>query len=424
MYRTFIDELTKINPNFKVLGLTATPYRVGQGTIIGEGGLFTDISYDATGIDAFNKFIDDGYLCPLIPKPTNFKLDTDDVRVSGGEFVLKDLQKALDRDEITHAALLEAIELGADRKSWLVFTTGVEHAESTARMLNNMGVPSASVHGNLSAAQRADTLEAFKSGRLRALVNNNVLTTGFDHSLIDMLVILRPTKSAGLWVQICGRGTRPHYGDEFRDFFNREARLEAIARSQKQDCLVLDFAANTAKLGPINNPVIPKGKKSGSGSSGTPVMKECPECMTYVFAGVKNCNYCDYEFKFAVKLNTNASNKDLIQKSERQVVIFDVDQVQYRIHKKRGGADSLLVEYLCGIKRYKEFVTLNHTGSARVRAANWWLRRCGEPVPDTVQEAYDLRHRIAPPTRIKVVEKKPYPEVLSAFFNEVEVRQT
>src|SRR3546814_12237273 len=101
------------------------------------------------------------------------------------------------------------------------------------------------------------TIEDFKSGKIRALVNNNVLTTGFDFPGIDFIIILRATGSVVLWVQMLGRGTRPVYGLDGKgllpngtraDLNTIEGRLQAIFASDKHDCLVMDFARKTASL--------------------------------------------------------------------------------------------------------------------------------------------------------------------------------
>ena len=260
MYQKFIKELKKVNPFLKVIGLTATPFRLGHGHITepavikGEEypPLFNDVCFDLCTVEGFNWLIAEGYLCTLVPKSTKYKLDIDGVSMRGGEYVQKQLQLAVDKDEITEAAIRESLELGWDRRAWLVFATGIEHTDNTTDILNMLGVPAVAVHSKMPSKQRDENIAAFKRGEVRAAVNNNVLTTGFDYPAIDLIVVLRPTQSPGLWVQMMGRGTRPFPG--------------------KINCKVLDFANNTKRLGPINDPVIPKSKGGGTGEA--PV-KEC-----------------------------------------------------------------------------------------------------------------------------------------------------
>src|SRR3569833_1561917 len=96
-YQKIIYKLKSINPNLKVIGFTATPYRLGQGMITDDG-IFTDICYDLTSLDNFNRLIDEGYLAPLIPRPTNIELDASSVGISKGDFKQNELQAAVDKD--------------------------------------------------------------------------------------------------------------------------------------------------------------------------------------------------------------------------------------------------------------------------------------------------------------------------------------
>jgi DNA repair protein RadD len=247
------------NSNCKFVGLSATPFRLGLGHIT-DGGLFTDVCFDACGMDAFNWFIDQGYLVPLIPRPTKTVISTEGVKTSGGDYVPGDLQRQVNKAEITSAAVAEALELSAGRHKLLWFATGIEHAEAIVAELEAHGESAVAVHSK--SATRDEDLQAFMTmgdNGVRHCVNFGVLTTGFDFDALDCIVMLRPTKSPGLWVQMIGRGTRTWYRlDLGFDLLTQEGRLAAIAASDKQDCLVLDFAYNTAILGPINDPQLPK----------------------------------------------------------------------------------------------------------------------------------------------------------------------
>ena len=101
MYQTFIGMMKMINPHFKVVGMTATPWRMGQGYITDPGSngsaLFTDIVQDLTGVDSFNRLIAEGYLAQLVPKRTNLMLDVSNVGMAKGEFVASQLQSAIDK---------------------------------------------------------------------------------------------------------------------------------------------------------------------------------------------------------------------------------------------------------------------------------------------------------------------------------------
>src|SRR3546814_6440418 len=95
---------------------------------------------------------------------------------------------------------------------------------------------------------------AYLAGDFQMMVNNGILTTGFDFPGLDYISMMKATRRSSLWVQMLGRGTRPLYFPEF-DLSDREGRLAAIAASQKQNCLVGDFAKNTESLGTIHDTV-------------------------------------------------------------------------------------------------------------------------------------------------------------------------
>jgi DNA repair protein RadD len=403
MYQKFLGALKLVNPNLKVIGLSATPWRLGQG-LITDGGLFTDFCYDITSMTEFNKLISDGWLCTLIPRKTEQQFDLSDVGIRMGEYVAGQLVSAVDQDRITYAALLEARALAADRGSWLVFAVSVEHAEKCAACLNAIGVSATCVHSKINATERASRLAAYKSGQIRAMVNNNVLTTGFDHPPLDCIVMLRPTASPGLWVQMLGRGTRPHPG--------------------KKNCLVLDFAGNTERLGPINDPVLPKRK--GKGGGGSAPIRECPACHCYNHASVKICAACGYEFPERVRFSPGASTDQLVKDELPEINIFPVSRMTAQLHTKNDRPPSIRISYHCGIRRFSEFVCLEHKNYAGKRARDWWrthlrgnVMLSGEiETPETTEEALKLIEHINCPTHIRVWTNKNYPEVMAHDFSD------
>ena len=405
MYQRFLMALREINPYIKVIGFTATPWRLGQGKIT-QDGIFTDICFDMTSVAAFNWLIQQGYLSPLIPKKTELLLDVSGVHKSGGEFKANELQLAVDKDAITYEALTETLQLGVDRNHWLIFASGVEHANNIASMLTTMGVECKAVHSKMSDAERDSIIAEFKAGKIRAVVNNNVLTTGFDFPAIDLIVMLRPTSSTVLWVQMLGRGTRPWEG--------------------KENCLVLDFAGNTARLGPINDPVIPrkKGEKTGE----APV-RICPKCSMYNHASARFCGGqpyptaegCGEEFTFTTKLRKAASTNELIKSDAPIVEVFFVDSVTYAIHNKPGKPPSLKVSYYCGLRRFVEFIHFELPGWGERKAKQWWGDRVQEGVtafPVTTATALEWAPKaLQVPTRVRVWTNKPYPEIMAVSFN-------
>ena len=454
MYQAFILDLLKINPRLKIIGFTATPYRMGVGMLTEQSfakngdvlpPLFTDICFDITDLKSFNRLINEGYLVPLVPKPTRTYLSAEGVGKRGGEYIESELQEAVNDDELTIAALEEAIAMAAGRHKWLVFCTGIDHTIRVTEMLNLMGIKSKCVHSN--SEDRDQILFEYRRGEIQAVVNNNVMTTGVDVADIDLLIILRPSSSSPLWVQVLGRGTRPVYGLDGKglmpdgtraDLDTIEGRLAAIAASCKQNCLVLDFARNTERLGPINDPVIPEGKNKpkSSGIETRKPYKTCPKCNTYNSPRATHCvntSHCDHTFP-APELNIEktASELELIAKddgtlpgSDIKMKTFGVLFVTYDVHQKDGSPDMVKVTYSCvGRKTFSAYVCVEHGGYALKKAKEFWARNCNSdlPVPYTCKELLGRVNELKTPTHLRVwtnkkVGEKVYPEIMSMCYD-------
>lgn len=399
-YQKFLAGLRSINPNLKVIGLTATPYRLGHGAIA-DGELFDDVCFNLTDVESFNWLIAKGYLSPLIPRDPKTLLDIRGVGKTAGEFNGAQLQAAVDKQEVTYAALKEALELAADRRHWLIFASGVDHSIHIAEMLESFGEKCLPVHSKMSAKDRDDALRAFMRGEVRMLSNNNILTTGYDSPWIDCIVCLRPTASSVLWVQMLGRGTRPFEGNE-------------IDPIPKKNCLALDFANNTRRLGPINDPVVPRRKGEGGGEA--PV-KKCEICDTWNHASVRICCNCGAEFKFEVKIKQEASPIELVRGELPKVNIYKVDHITAREHVKAGKPPMVRMTYYCNLKAFTEYVGFEHGGFFRGRAERWWKARTDLPVPATTAEALAQIGDLPAATHLRVWVNKEYPEILATCFD-------
>jgi DNA repair protein RadD len=392
MYRSFLTQLNEINAGMvKVVGFTATPYRLDSGMLHeGKDRLFTDIAYEVPVLD----MIQQGYLSPVVPKQTDTQLDVAGVGSRGGEFIAKDLEAAVDRDEVTRAAVEEIVRHGDERGSWLVFCAGVAHALHVRDAIREHGISCETVTGDTPAPERDRILAAFKAGRLRSVTNANVLTTGFDAPGVDLIALLRPTKSVGLYVQMVGRGTRLAEG--------------------KEDCLVLDFAGNTARHGPID---MVDGKKKEPAGGGEAPIKVCPECQTINHASARHCIECDHAFPPpVVNVSAQAASNALLS-TQIQATWCDVTGVTYSRHEKPGKPASLRVTYDCGLARHSEWVCFEHTGFPREKAVGWWQRRAPQlPAPASVEQALQNLEVLRAPTAIQVRPVGQYTEIISMRF--------
>jgi len=341
-YRGLIDQLTQINPHLRVIGLTATPYRLGHGLITDKPAIFDGLIEPVT----IPGLIEQGYLATLRSKVTTAKLSVDGVHKRGGEYIESELQAAVNTDPLNAAVVQEVIKLAGVRKSWLFFCAGIDHARNVAVMLNALGVPADVVTGDTSKKERAQIIADFKAGRLKALTNANVLTTGFDYPDIDLIAMLRPTLSPGLYVQMAGRGLR--------------------LKSHTDHCLVLDFAGVVARHGPIV--AVEPPKKGGTGEGDAPI-KVCDHCGEINHAAVKNCSNCGEAFPEPEPPPPKLHNDDIMGLEGSEM---DVKEWVWRIHESRtSGKEMLTVTYYgknLSDKPVTEYITILHEGHAGEKA--------------------------------------------------------
>ena len=396
MYRKFLSDALVCNPDCRLVGLTATPYRLDSGRLDeGDGKVFDKVVYDYNVGTA----IEEGYLSPVTTRCTKTHFDLSSVSIRGGEFVAGELERAVDKPDVNKSAVAEIIEQGETRKSWIVFCSGVEHANHIAELIREAGYSVGVILGDTPSAERANLIAEFKAGNLRCLCGVSVLTTGFNAPSVDLIAMLRPTQSAGLYVQVIGRGTRLAPG--------------------KTDCLVLDFAQNIERFGPID--AIRVKKKGGKGEGDAPV-KTCPECEIYVHAAVRNCPCCGHEFpKPQPKIIETFSRAAILSKQAKTVIgsvpqWMPVTSVRFSRHQKPGAPDSLLVTYVCGLEVVRSWICLEHHGFPQTKAQGWWRKLANMNVPKTVTEALERQHEVRTDIEISVRQNGRFTEVVGERF--------
>ena len=340
-YGKFIEDLKVCNPAVKIVGLTATPYRLDSGYLHkGDGAIFDGICYDIP----VGMLMDQGYLATVVSKGSANKIDLTNVHMRGGEFIESELAMAASDPELVRATVAEIVVRGAERKKWLIFASGVGHAEMMQAEFERHGIECATVTGTDGKTDRDGKIAAFKSGAIRCLLNVNVLTTGFNVPGVDLVALVRATASTGLYVQMVGRGTRTAPG--------------------KENCLVLDFGQNVERHGFID---AVKPKPKGDKGDGSAPVKECPSCETMCHAAVRVCPECDHEFP-APELNHGSKSYEGAMLSSQVVAEWvDVDSVTYQLWKKEGKPDSVRVTYNCGMVSVSEWLCPDHGGYAASR---------------------------------------------------------
>lgn len=369
-YAKFIAAMRDTNPEMRIVGLTATPYRMTTGRLdAGEGALFDRIIYEANVIDLIN----DGYLSKLISKATASSIDLTGIGSVRGDFIQSELEAASMADGLVQEAVSEIIEYGKDRRAWLAFCTGVKHAMAVRDEIRRRGITCETVDGSMDKGSRDGVIRRFKNGEIRCLTSVNVLSIGFNAPQVDLIALMRATRSTGLYIQQVGRGFRLAHG--------------------KKDCLVLDFAKVIRMHGPVDAvSILPStGGKGGKVDPDEVRAKECPGCQELVALNTRTCKNCGHEWPHEEKPKHEG-------KAEGEVGILSTEKVPptmlpvvdwhfYR-HQKLGSPDSMRVDYMAGIGSYREWIAFEHTGYARQKACQFWTAHGGAtPFPKSTDEA-------------------------------------
>ena len=388
MYMKFLGGI-----DARYCGLTATPFRLKDGYIYGrKDTLFNDLVCDYTTLSNFNKLVNEGFLCNLKTLSTQLEFDTNSLHKRGGDYIEKEMSNLFDKEEITNNAIDETIRVATERgyKRWLIFAIDINHAEHIAERLIYKGIPTGLIHSRMEM-NKQDVLDRHRAGIYTALVNVNILTTGYDDPEIDLIVMLRPTDSPVLHVQTIGRGLRIWPG--------------------KDHCMVLDFAGNTKRLGPINNVQVSKKKNLADGE-GTAITKTCPECDMILPPAIKFCPECGYEFIFKTRLEGESDGSDIIDLGQKW---YRVDDVKYQLSHDIYKPDMIVINYICNVKVFKEYWCLDHKGYARQRAIGIIRRRLDRDKDCHIGSCKDFFKSVdtlIKPDQILISTLKKYPEIL------------
>jgi DNA repair protein RadD len=264
---SIIDAIKVHNPNCRIIGMTATPYRMNTGYIyeIDEWGdkvhesktknpFFKQLVYRITA----PQLIEQGFLTPPRVLDIEQSYDTSQLhKNSMGNFESDELRMIFEGSSLTQKIIESVIFAAEESKGVMIFATTVDHAKEILKLL-----PSGDcrlVTGDTKKSEREEIIQMFKSKMFKYMVNVSCLTTGFDAPHVDLIAVLRPTESRGLYQQIIGRGTR--------------------LNDDKEYFAIMDFAGNIERhvLHPDNmfDPEIPEIYESKN-SQGEIVI--CPEC--------------------------------------------------------------------------------------------------------------------------------------------------
>lgn len=407
MYGQFIDDLRATTPDMRIVGLTATPYRLDTGRLDdGAGALFDDVVYEAGVID----LIEAGYLSPLISKATAAQIDTSSVHVRAGDYVSSELEAAAMKGDLVSRAVAEMVEFGADRKAWLAFCSGIAHAAAVAEAIRGHGIAAQHVDGTMDKATRDGLIARFRAGEIRCLTSVNVLSIGFNVPHVDMVALMRPTKSTGLYIQQVGRAFRTAPG--------------------KADALILDYAGVVRRHGPVDAVSIgPRGGGKGKGKSDPDqiLAKECPECKTLAGLAQRECKVCGHQWAVETKAphEARADGETGILSTEKvPPKMLPVVEWRFAPFEKMGSPVSVRVTYFAGISSYTELLGFEYTGRWRHHACEFWAMHGGAmPFPKTSAEAIERAAELTQPATISVKPNGKYHDITARTFPRMEAAE-
>lgn len=362
------------------LGLTATDYRLDTGTLVdGKDAPFTRVVYRVQTRELQKQ----GYLCELRYRKAKIEIDTRDVHVRGGEFVLNELEEIAVNEELCTKIADDFVAeyRNHHRRCALLFCVSIAHAKMMARKLFERGLKAAHLSHETPKGERRATIAAMRAGELEVLCNVNITAVGFNVPMIDFIGSACPTMSTGRWVQQVGRGLRTA---QFKSF-----------------CLVRDYSGNLFRHGPVED--IERGNVQRGGI----YAKTCEVCEAVVSRSAKKCPECGSVFPEQARSHLPPGQK--VFRIGPEGSWFNVRAGTFTI-QRINGQDTLRCSFDCaGRKLYSLWIWFDSKNSwfvARNRAR--WLALGGEaPMPQNAREAEfraNLGGELKVPLEVKVAK--------------------
>jgi len=414
-YSKILNKLCKYNPKMRLVGCTASPYRLG-----GRGGYIYGAMNRSDAMPYFDmvdaeittrELLAGGYIAPLTGRAqtnSGFLEDLKNVDMVAGEYNLGQLSNMMCKTTHINSCVEAYQKYASDRCKTLVFCTSIEHAESVALAFLEADIDSCAIHSKLSAIEEFANMEALKTGSMPVFTSVAKLTTGMDISDIDCIIMARPTKSTALYQQCIGRGQRLAPG--------------------KTDCLVIDLVGCTMEFGTDMDNL--KVAIPSSGNGGDAPQKICqgekPDgtvCGQAVHASLRYCPHCNYEFEITEAVEAAIGDLKKVEfNALAKPETYKVTHVMYHCHlSKNSGKELIRVTYECGsFATFYDYVCLpdHYDGYAISKAELWWEERTDEFFPDTVDEFLFLSGQLAEPIEIEVVKDGRFDRITGYKFYE------
>lgn len=264
------QRLIEVFPEAYTCGFTATPIRLdGKGLNRVFGGMVV--------VATVRQLMAEGWLAPARHYAPAIRPDLSDARVKGGDYVGEDAAAAMRRSGLVGDAISHYRRL-CDGGLALVYAATIQHSMEIAEQFQMVGVPARHVDGDTPRVVREQAIRALEDGELKVLTNVNLFAEGVDLPALAGVILLRPTKSLGLYLQMCGRALRPSPGKDF--------------------ATIIDHAANVFTHGLCDEDHLwtLKDRKRNK-KAAVAAVKRCPQCGAVMAAAVRSCPECEFEFE-------------------------------------------------------------------------------------------------------------------------------
>jgi len=413
-YDQIIKDLQSKNDKLRILGITATPYRLGLGYCYGKYNnapvLFPECNHKIT----YNELKESGYLMPLqgmVKMDNSYQKDIEDVRTSG-DYVLDQLGEMMVKTIHLQTAVDAIYEHCQDYKFICVFCCTIDHAEKLKDLL---GDECTTVHSKLTDWERQHNMDQWKEGKKRIITSVNILVEGFDFPPLDCLVMARPTLSTALFLQAVGRVLRISEG--------------------KKRAFLLDLTDNTDRFGTdLDNVTVQVPKKVGELiKKEKKYFKDCPECGIECHVVCIDCPECGYEWPAQeYEEATNIPELKTVSFEPEPPEEWPVDNVEWKRHTKKDKPDSVRIDYFNNdVIKYNRFgglipiasewLCFDHGGYATKKAHEWWDKMHVSKIPESTEHALEILDNnagLAIPSAIMIQKDGNFKRVVNHFFND------
>jgi DNA repair protein RadD len=403
-YHDLLNAIYEKNPDFRILGVTATPFRTGFGRIYGQkNAFFPELTYR----QSIKELQAQGYLAKYRVKVIdNDDLESDlrDVKITNGDYLSTDLTRVMSEKPRLRSAVRTVEAAGENRSHVVVFASSIDHAKALETAFLDAGFSARALHSKLEKEERAEILSAFHEGRLRFIISVEILTEGWDEEQVDEIIFCRPTQSTLLYIQMFGRGLRIFEG--------------------KKDLLVLDLAGNCERLGDPDDPYIQSSSSSSSSRVTEKRGRVCPDCGAII---PKDDNFCPCGYAFPApppplppppkeeEENKAYAMREIELRGGSEIFVENVYAASYK--SKKGNVMARIAIFQKGRDLKPIYLYLDIEGQASLyglsKARQFWHKYCYEDFPreiypETVDEFVSRFDEIKLPEKIRIKEENGF----------------